>query len=212
LRLKVNIILIICFAFSSCYFLGPSPKKRLTKIASVKPIDVAIVPGLPLKNGQWDTLLKTRVLWSVFLYKNGYVKNIIYSGNSVYSKWVEGKAMAQYAIKLGVKPEHIFIDSLAEHSTENLYLGCKMAKEKGFTSIALATDPFQCAMLYKFSKKKIAEKIYFLPVIADSIKHHYHFNQCIDSNSCVNPDFIPIEQRQNYTERINGSRGKNIKK
>ncbi len=206
---KISTLGILLLFFPSCFFLGPSPRKRLLHTSSIRPIDVAIIPGLPLVKGQWDTLLKTRVLWSVFLYKKGYVKNLIYSGNSVYTKWVEGKAMAQYALLLGVKPENIFVDTLAEHSTENLYQGYKLAHKNGFKTIALASDPFQCAMLYRFSKKKFTEEIYFLPVISDSISSQYTCNPAIDSNKCVNPFFIPIEERQSYRQRMNGTQGKN---
>lgn len=195
----------------SCYFFGPSPRKRLAHVHKIKPVDVAIVPGLPLYHGTWDTLLKTRILWSVYLYKTGVVKNILYSGNAVYTKWVEGKAMAEYAVQLGVKREDILIDTLAEHSTENLYYGFTMAKAKGYKSIALATDPFQCAMLYKFSRNKIKHKVHFLPVVFDSIVNTFNVNPVVDTTLNVVNNFVPIEERANYKNRLKGTRGKNIK-
>ncbi len=177
----------------------------------MKPLDVAIVPGLPLYGGQWDTLLKTRILWSVYLYKTGVVKNIIYSGNAVYTKWFEGKAMADYAKQLGVKEEHIFVDTIAEHSTENLFYGNELANREGFKTVALASDPFQCGMLYKFSRKRLDKRIYLLPVIFDSIQKSFNVNVVLDTNKNVKPGFIPIEERQTQKERLKGTRGKNIK-
>jgi hypothetical protein len=206
----ISVLCLFALLVQSCFFMGPSPQKRLNSTSSVRPVDAAIIPGLPLVKGQWDTLLKTRILWSVFLYKNGYVKNLIFSGNSVYTKWTEGKAMAQYAIQLGVRPENIYIDTLAEHSTENLFQGYQLAKKQGFKTIALASDPFQCAMLYHFSKKTFEEAIYFLPVISDSISAWYRLNPFIDSNSCVNTNFVPLAKRQSYRQRLKGTEGKNI--
>lgn len=208
---RISIFFIGIFLLHSCYLLGPSPRKRLRQCAKIKPLDVAIVPGLPLYGGQWDTLLKTRLLWSVYLYKTGVVKNIIYSGNAVYTKWFEGKAMADYAKQLGVKEEHIFVDTIAEHSTENLFYGNEIANREGFKTVALASDPFQCGMLYKFSKKRMDKKIYLLPVIFDSIQKSFNVNVMLDTNRNVKSGFVPIEERQSQKERLKGTRGKNIK-
>lgn len=207
----IRVVSLICIILmSSCFFLGPSPKKRLQKIKDIQPIDIAIVPGLPLYYGQCDTLLKTRLLWSEFLIKKGYVKNVLYSGSAVYSPWVEGSSMALLAKQLGIDTTHILIDTLAEHSTENLYFGYVMAKAKGYKTIAVATDPFQCAMLSKFAKKNFNEEIYFLPVIYDSIRPQMSVVLQMDTNLTKRKSFTSIEQRQGYKDRMKGTRGKKI--
>jgi vancomycin permeability regulator SanA len=208
-RIAISILLLL--VVSSCYFAGPSSRQRLSRAEKHAPIDVAIIPGLPLKNGGWDTLLKTRILWSVYLYKKGIVKNLIYSGNAVYSPYKEGKAMAIYAEALGVPAEHVFIDSLAEHSTENVYYSHKLAESLGFKTMAIATDPFQCAMLYNFSKKNFSTKFYFLPAIDDSILALSSANPTVDVSSAFVKDFIPLPERENYQQRIKASRGGRIK-
>lgn len=206
------LIAVCALCFSSCFFMGPSPRKRLQKIGEFKPLDVAIVPGLPLYQGQWDTLLKTRMLWSEFLIKKGYVKNVLYSGNAVYTPWVEGSSMALIARELGIDTAYILIDTIAEHSTENLYYGYLLAKQKGYQHIAIATDPFQCAMLHKFAKKNFEEEIHFLPVIYDSIKARTGVEVRIDTTLTKKKWFKPLEARQGYKERMKGTRGKGIKK
>lgn len=205
--------LIICvLLFQSCFFLGPSPRKRLAKVAAVKPIDVAIIPGLPLYQGKWDTLLKARILWSEFLIKKGYVNNVLYSGSAVYSSWIEGSSMALYAKALGIDSNHVLIDTMAEHSTENLYYGYLLAKQKGFKTIAVATDPFQCAMLHKFARKNFLEEIYFIPVIYDSISGRTSFEFNIDTVLTKKKGFVSLPERQKYKDRMKGTRGKNIPK
>jgi uncharacterized SAM-binding protein YcdF (DUF218 family) len=204
------IILLVITCFQSCFFIGPSAQKRL-QLAN-KPYDVIIIPGLPLYNGKIDTLLKARLLWSKFLYDNNYTTHIIYSGNAVYTNWIEGKAMALMAQQLQIKPQHILVDTLAEHSTENLFYSYQLAKQKGFTKIAVATDPFQCAMLFKFAKKNIGEPIYFFPLIYDSIKKYTRINLQIDTNTCKKINFVAINKRQGYGQRLKGTRGKQIKK
>ncbi|MGN6568922.1 MAG: YdcF family protein [Flavipsychrobacter sp.] len=209
LKLASLLLLLLC---SSCFFLGPSHRQRLRMAEKAAPIDVAIIPGLPFKDGHWDTLLKARMLWSLYLYKHHIVKNIIYSGNAVHSPYKEGKLMAIYAAALGVDPDHIFVDTIAEHSTENLYYGYKLANKLGIDkSIAVATDPFQCYMLYRFSHKHFKKHIYFLPVIYDSIRTLANLNPEVDASPAFVPQFISLDERLSYSQRLKGTRGKNIK-
>ena len=145
----------------SCFFFGPTPRKLLHNAELIKPIDIAIIPGLPLYHGKIDTLLKSRLLWSNYLFKKGIVSNVLYSGNAVYTPWIEGSTMALFANQLGIENKNIVIDTIAEHSTENLFYGYHQAKKMGYKTIAIATDPFQCAMLHKYAKKNFNETIYF---------------------------------------------------
>ncbi len=210
--MRLIIFVLSVLLLTSCFFLGPTPRKRLKHAESIKPIDVVIVPGLPLYHGKIDTLLKSRILWSHYLYKKGIVKNILYSGNAVYTRWIEGSSMALFANQLGINNEHILIDTIAEHSTENLFYGYHQAKQMGYKTIAIATDPFQCAMLHKFAKKNFNENIYFIPIVYDSIKSMMGINSEIDTTLTVKKNFVPITERMNYKNRLKGTAGKNINK
>jgi uncharacterized SAM-binding protein YcdF (DUF218 family) len=196
--------------FQSCFFMGPSSRARLKKAALQKPFDVVIVPGLPLYNGKWDTLLKARILWSEFLYRKGYAKKVLYSGNAVYTPWIESRSMALYAGQLGIPKEDILLDTIAEHGTENLFYGYLIAKQNGYDKIALATDPFQCAMLHRFARKNFRNKIFFIPVIYDSISDRTGIKIEIDSSACRRSGFVCLQDRENYRKRLKGTRGKNI--
>jgi len=207
------IVFIFCsLLLSSCFFLGPTPRKLLQTAEAAKPIDIVIVPGLPLYHGKLDTLLKSRLLWSHYLFKKGIVSNVLYSGNAVYTPWIEGSSMALFANQLGIEDKNIVIDTIAEHSTENLFYGYYQAKNMGYKTIAIATDPFQCAMLHKYAKKNFKETIYFIPIIYDSIKPKMGMNLVIDTTLTVKKNFIPIEERLDYKDRFKGTTGKNIKK
>lgn len=205
-------LIILCGFLSSCFFFGPSPRKRLKQIESIKPIDVAIVPGLPLYHGKWDTLLKSRMLWSQYLFKKGLVSNVLYSGNAVYTPWMEGPSMALFADQLGIPRKNIIIDTIAEHSTENLFYSYHQAKQLGYKTIAIATDPFQCAMLHKYAKKNFKETIYFIPIVYDSIRPKMNIELEIDTTRTFKQNFIPLEERQDYKDRFKGTAGKNIRK
>lgn len=210
--MKLIVFVLSAFLLPSCFFIGPTPRKLLQNVELIKPIDIAIVPGLPLYHGKCDTLLKSRMLWSQYLFKKGIVSNVLYSGNAVYTPWVEGSSMALLANQLGIENKNIVIDTIAEHSTENLFYGYHLAKKMGYKTIAIATDPFQCAMLHKYARKNFNETIYFIPIIYDSIKPRMGMELLIDTTITFRKSFIPIEERMDYKDRLKGTTGKNIKK
>ncbi len=185
--------------------------KDLAKIDSIKPLDAIIVPGIPFNNGSWDSVMKGRVLWSYILYKNGYTKNVIYSGSAVYSPYYEGIIMGLYAEQLGIPREHIFCETKARHSTENVYYSYLLAKEHGFKSIGLATDGFQSSLLRSFTRKRFETHIWHLPMNTDSLAAYNHLAPKIDPSSAVASDsFISITQSESFWKRIGGTFGKGI--
>lgn len=175
------------------------------------PFDAIIVPGVPYDTA-WSQVMKMRVLWSVDLYKKGITEKVIYSGSAVYSPYVEAEIMALYAQKLGVNPNDIIIENRAEHSTENLWYGYHLALEHGLENIALATDPFQNAMLKSFANRKDIPMDY-IPVIIDQLKPIFeNTSVSIDPESAFVEDFVALPDRESRTKRWMGTLGFNIKK
>jgi uncharacterized SAM-binding protein YcdF (DUF218 family) len=163
-----------------------------------------------LRSGSWDSIMKARVLWSVFLYKRGIAKNIIYSGNAVYSPYIEGKAMALYAVALGVPSSHIYVEPQALHSTENVYFSYLLAKQNGFKTLALATDPFQASLLYRFTKKRFRSPIVPIPIVFDTIKVLNSAKPIINPEEAHVDNWKSIVETQSKKFRHRGTRGKNI--
>lgn len=196
---------------SGCIFYKSRPKllwKEGTARGQV--FDAVIIPGSPFKYNAWDSIMKARVLWSYVLYKNGIVKNVIYSGSAVYSPYYEAKIMGLYAIQLGIPPEHIFYDTLAEHSTENVYYSYELARSQGFKSIAIATDPLQSFLLEDFTRKRFATPVVHLPFIKDSLKRYNHLSPVIDPSTAFKPYFKSIMERESFRKRLRGTKGKHI--
>lgn len=199
------------FIFSSLHFyystfLLPS---FLLKEVVAKPVDAIIVPGVQYNGLNWNIVMKWRVYWSVYLYKKGLAKNIVYSGGAVYSPYTEATIMALYAEKMGVPKEHIFMETKAEHTTENLYYGYQLAKEKGFSSIAFATDPFQSNMITPYVEKFNLD-VSLVPIV---IPHLYNVEMAdfeIESSKAYQLNFISIEVRLTPEEREFFSKGGRI--
>jgi uncharacterized SAM-binding protein YcdF (DUF218 family) len=197
--------------FSSCLLFKPSPEKMTRKaLKANKQYDAIIVPGIQFVEPVWDRVLMMRLIWAKHLYDRGIAKNIIVSGSSVYTPYVEAKIMAEYLHAMGVPKNHIIVEDKAEHSTENLWYGWKLAKKKGFSSVAFASDPFQSKLLWRFAKRRTHKEVKFLPVILDTLQNLPHDTPVINYEPLKLKDFVPITQRYTKRQRFRGTMGKNI--
>lgn len=195
---------------SGCSLFTPSAGKLYKRsLSSHNQYDAVIVPGVPFKEPAWDNVMLMRVTWAVHLYKKGLTKTIIMSGSSVYTPYVEAKIMKLYAMALGVPEDKIFVEDRAEHSTENVWYGYHLGKQNGLKHIALATDPFQTKMLYRFGKKRTKD-LAFLPVIFDTLKTLPHVTPEINYAEVKLNKFVAITERESWWKRFKGTRGKNI--
>lgn len=196
--------------FSYCSLFTPSASKMYKRSLKKHPqYDAVIVPGVPFNEPQWDKPMLMRVIWAVHLYKRGLTKNIIMSGSAVYTPYVEAKIMKQYAVALGVPEEHVLVEDKAEHSTENVWYGYKLAKSKGFNSIALSSDIFQTKLLYRFCKKR-TKGIEFLPSMFDTLRTLSHDTPPIEFKHLKLDTFVALPNRESKWQRFRGTQGKHI--
>lgn len=182
--------------------------------AARKTYDIVVVPGVPFEDGTWSRVMKARVLWAKYLYEKGITKNIMFSGSAVYTPYIEAEVMKRYAVSLGIPEEHIFTETKAEHSTENIYYGYKKSKLLKFENIALASDPFQSKMLRKFAHKKISKDIGIIPIVFDTLAKidTDTIDPVIDTTGLFIHNFAPITERESFGKRFRGTMGKSIDK
>lgn len=201
--------IISALIISSCNLFGKSPDKSIETVELNAPYDAIIVPGVPYNDEYWSRVLMGRIYWSYYLYKNGYAKNIIYSGSAVYTPYVESKIMAMYGNKLGIPERNIFVETEAEHSVENVYYSFHLAKELGFEKIALATDPFQSRMM-KGPSKRMKVNIDFIPFSTELLDTMVIEDIEIAAEQAYIEDFIPLTEREGFFKRLRGTLGRNI--
>lgn len=201
----------MCMLTTGCLLFKPSVKKMTNRaLKANKEYDAIIVPGIQFVEPAWDRVLQMRLIWAKHLYDKGIAKNIITSGSSVYTPYVEARIMAEYLKAMGIPEENIYMEDRAEHSTENLWYGYKLAKRLGFQSIAFSSDPFQSKMLYRFAKKKTKKHVFFLPVIIDTLRGLPHDTPVISYQDLKLKDFTPITEKYSTWQRFKGTMGKNI--
>jgi uncharacterized SAM-binding protein YcdF (DUF218 family) len=207
-------LIILCSLLFACRGMFFNIETVYNKNLKLAPYDALIIPGIPFEKSNWNYIMKSRVLWSVYLYKQGYAKNVIYSGSSVYSPYVEAKIMAMYAEKFGIPREHIFVETRAEHSTENVYYSSLIAKKNGYKKIAVATDRFQSRTLADFLPKvrrKTKLEIKSLPIQDRWLDTLHAEDPVIDYNLAKVDSFVSIVERQSKFKRFWGTMGMNIK-
>ncbi|MEI6487365.1 MAG: YdcF family protein [Bacteroidota bacterium] len=197
--------------FSGCSLFRPSPERLFKRALKNQPFDVIIVPGCPYDGKDWSLPMKGRVLWASYLINKGIAKNVIFSGGSVYTPYVEAKIMALYAEQLGVSPDKILIEDKAEHTTENIYNSYWIAKSKGFKKIAVASDQFQSRLLMGFTNRRFKLPIAHIPFVVDTLKTIDKVHPVINPQSAYVDNFKSIVETQSKWHRFRGTRGKNIK-
>ncbi|HSH51635.1 MAG TPA: YdcF family protein [Bacteroidales bacterium] len=174
--------------------------------------DVIIVPGVPYNDDFWTDILLGRIYWSHYLYEKGITKNIIYSGSAVYTPYIESEIMAMYGEQLGIPASDIFTETRAEHSVENVYYSYNLARKLGFKKIALATDSFQSRMV-KRPSKRMNVNIEFIPFsvkMLDTLNLNSLKNISINAQNAYVKDFVSLEERKNFFQRLKGTLGRNI--
>ena len=196
---------------TACSFSGKTTQRYYQK-AETKTYDMIAVPGVPFTEAGWDSTMKARVYWAKHLYDKGIAKNIMFSGSSVYSPYYEGEIMALYAIALGIPEKNVFSETKAQHSTENLYYVYLKSKKLGFSSLALATDPYQAKQLKRFARVRINNDVGIIPFVLDTLKkmQPYMINPAIDFKKAYDSNFISLKTRESFWKRLRGTMGKNI--
>lgn len=206
--IKIAILPVLVFFLFSCAITQKKSKKLLVS-AEKQQFDAVIVPGVPFDGDNWQMTMQIRVHWSKYLFDKGITKNVIYSGGAVYSGFNEAKVMAIYAEALGIPKNQIFVDTLAEHSTENLYYSHRVARSHGFKNIALASDPFQSGTLKSFIKKHKLP-INLVPIVFDTLAQLDKYEPKIDPSSAFDSNFVSIKERESFFKRFRGTLGKQI--
>ncbi|CAG4994837.1 hypothetical protein DYBT9275_01478 [Dyadobacter sp. CECT 9275] len=186
-----------------------SAEKSFQKGIKDQPYDAIIVPGYPYNGYSWDRVLTLRICWAKFLYDKGYTKNIIFSGGAVATPYIESRVMAYYAEALGIPAENLFTEERAEHSTENVYYSYRLAKEKGFKKIALATDPYQNGYMQKFVRK-YQLPVAFLPTVLDTLRKLDTLQPSIDPKPALKENFVKLSDREGFFKRFRGTLGRYI--
>jgi len=205
----ISVFLLLFLFLNACAFSSKHTLQLYKQAKENGPYDAIIVPGVPHDGIAWSPTMNIRVSWANFLYKNGVTNSIIYSGGAVYTPYTEAKIMSEYGKAQGIPASAIFLDTNAEHSSENVYFSYLIAKQKGFKKIALATDPFQSKTLAGMIKK-LELPIDLIPINFDTLRTIDRPEPSINPQLTVSESFVSIKERESFFTRFKGTLGKQI--
>ncbi|MFT3909596.1 MAG: YdcF family protein [Ferruginibacter sp.] len=208
------IVLMFAASFLSSCSYSKKNARILLDDAKTKSYDMIVVPGVPFHEPHWDRIMRGRVYWAKYLYDLGIAKNVMFSGAAVYTAYCEADIMAMYAEAIGIPKEHIYTETKAEHSTENIYYGYKKAKKLGFKTIALASDQFQTRSLRRFAHRRLSKDVAMIPWVMPIIREldPTMITPDIDYKKALVDSFVSIKKRQGLFKRLKGTWGKNLDK
>ncbi|NOU98082.1 YdcF family protein [Paenibacillus sp. LMG 31456] len=134
---KVLILLFAIFICFSAYSIW-----SYSKINQLVKSDAAIVLGAAAWGDEPSPVLRERINHSIWLYENGYVDKIIFTGGKgVGDKYAESEVARDYAIKNKVVAEDIYIETESKITEENLQYANIIATKNNFKTFIIVSDP-----------------------------------------------------------------------
>jgi len=104
--------------------------------------DVAIVLGTAVWGDKPSPVFRERINHGIRLYKNGYVKKIIFTGGKVNSNVLSESYVAKkYAEKQGVDTKDILIEERSRITQENLKFAKDLMIENHLPKALIVSDP-----------------------------------------------------------------------
>jgi len=104
--------------------------------------DAAIVLGASIWDDEPSPVFAERINHSIWLYENGYIGKIIFTGGIAEgASYSESSVARNFAIERGIPAQSIFIE---EHSTitqENFYYAVQIIEESTIESVLIVSDP-----------------------------------------------------------------------
>lgn len=135
---SISVLLLFTLYFViTCIKISNYSKKNETQKA-----DVGIVLGAGIWNDEPSPVFKERIDHSIALYKDGYIKKIIFIGGKADGKKFSESCVAKkYAERLGVNSKDIFIEEKSKITQENLKFAREIMIENNLTEALLISDP-----------------------------------------------------------------------
>lgn len=174
-----------------------------------EPFDAIIVPGCPsAADGSLTRCQLRRAMWAVILWERGYARHFITSGGAVASPYIEADALAAAMTALGVPAERIYLDPHALHTDENIYNAWQIARQQGWSRLAVASDRGQavgaCEMLEEWHKSCGAFSMDY--VLVEQRLQAAPQLQAIRAEKVPAASFVPLKQREAERARRLGRR------
>jgi hypothetical protein len=178
------------------------------EVASLPPasFDAVIVPGCPSEDdGSLSPCQMSRAAWAAILWQRGVATHFITSGAAVHTRYVEAEAIAAGMTALGVPADRILIEPNALHTDENMYFSLRIARARGFHTLAVASQKghaaWGCHMLIDWGQSCGA-----LSVDLDAVKASDPLARLRPVRVPADPAYVPLDERERTRAQLAGRR------
>ncbi|MDR0561918.1 MAG: YdcF family protein [Spirochaetaceae bacterium] len=104
--------------------------------------DAAVILGAAAWNNRPSPVFRERINHGIWLYKQGYVRKLIFTGGkSLNAPFSESEVARNYATANLIPPEDIYIEEYSRTTYENILYAAYIIKEHGFKTVLLVSDP-----------------------------------------------------------------------
>lgn len=132
--LSILIIIYILYVFISIYQYG--------NVNETRKADAAIVLGVAVWGDKPSPVFEERIRHSIWLYENGYIDKIIYTGGKGENDPNSESSIAKkYAMEHSVPEIDIYIEEKSTITQENIMYASEIAKENNISTLLLVSDP-----------------------------------------------------------------------
>lgn len=126
-------VIATCAAIDICVY----AEKDETKKA-----DAAIVLGAAIWGDKPSPVFEERIKHGIWLYKNGYVDKLIFTGGKSKGKeYSEAEVAKNYALEASVASEDIYIEERSTITQENMQNAAEIMEEKNLFTVLIVSDP-----------------------------------------------------------------------
>lgn len=104
--------------------------------------DAAIILGAAIWGDKPSPVFEERIKHGIWLYKNGYVDKLIFTGGKGENKKNSESSVARvYAIESFVPSKDIFIEEQSRITQENIIYATQIVEDNGINSVIIISDP-----------------------------------------------------------------------
>ncbi len=104
--------------------------------------DAAIVLGAGVQKNQPNPVFAERIQHAIHLYKNGYVRKLIFTGGRGAGNTYSDSFIArEYALRHSIPSRDILIEEQSSTTRENLQYAARVAAASGLSTFLVVSDP-----------------------------------------------------------------------
>lgn len=153
----IIVIFLIFICYSAINIWSFSKKNQLVKT------DAAVVLGAAAWGNEPSPVLRERINHAIWLYENGYVEKIIFTGGrGKDDEYAESEVARGYAIKNNVNSEDILIETKSKITEENFKYAYEIANDNNLYTFTIVSDPLHMKRAILMAKD-IGMKAYSSP-------------------------------------------------